>query len=38
MDLDTYETITIKTPEGMDISPDDTIEYLEMEEQRKIVR
>ena len=38
MDLDTYETITIKTPEGMGLSPDDEIEYLEMDDQRKIVR
>ncbi|WP_227353823.1 translation initiation factor IF-5A [Haladaptatus salinisoli] len=38
MDLDTYETITIQTPEEMDISPDDEIEYLQMEDQRKIVR
>ncbi|WP_458187524.1 translation initiation factor IF-5A [Haladaptatus sp. NG-WS-4] len=38
MDLDTYETITIKTPEGMGLSPDDQIEYLEMDDQRKIVQ
>ncbi|WP_266078139.1 translation initiation factor IF-5A [Haladaptatus caseinilyticus] len=38
MDLETYETITIQTPEEMGISPDDEIEYLEMDEQRKIVR
>ncbi|WP_435154833.1 translation initiation factor IF-5A [Haladaptatus sp. DFWS20] len=38
MDLETYETITIQTPGDMDISPDDEIEYLEMDEQRKIVR
>ena len=37
MDLDTYETITISTPEDVDLSPDDTIEYLEMDSQRKIV-
>jgi len=37
MDLETYETITIQTPEDADLSPDDEIEYLEMEEQRKIV-
>ncbi|WP_435175485.1 translation initiation factor IF-5A [Halorussus sp. AFM4] len=37
MDLDTYETITIKTPDDVDLSPDDEIEYLEMEEQRKIL-
>ena len=37
MDLETYETITIKTPGNIDLSPDDEIEYLEMEEQRKII-
>ncbi|SDF59721.1 translation initiation factor IF-5A [Halorientalis regularis] len=38
MDLDTYDTITMKVPEDIDLSPDDDIEYLEYEEQRKIVR
>ncbi|WP_137285034.1 translation initiation factor IF-5A [Halorussus salinisoli] len=37
MDLETYETITIKTPGDVDLSPDDEIEYLQMEEQRKIL-
>ncbi|WP_115865238.1 translation initiation factor IF-5A [Halorussus litoreus] len=37
MDLETYETITIKTPDGVDLSPDDQIEYLEMDDQRKIL-
>ncbi|WP_121822395.1 translation initiation factor IF-5A [Halostella salina] len=37
MDLETYETITISTPEDADLSPDDDIEYLEMDDQRKIV-
>lgn len=37
MDLETYETITIKTPEDVSLSPDDQIEYLEMDEQRKIL-
>lgn len=37
MDLETYETITISTPEDTDLSPDDDIEYLEMEDQRKII-
>jgi len=37
MDLETYDTITIKTPGDVDLSPDDEIEYLEMEEQRKIL-
>jgi translation initiation factor 5A len=36
MDLETYETITLKV-DGWDLSPDDEIEYLEMDEQRKIV-
>lgn len=38
MDLDTYETITMKVPGEFDLSPDDEIEYLEMEDQRKIVQ
>ena len=38
MDLDTYDTITMKVPEDVDLSPDDDIEYLEYEEQRKILR
>src|SRR6056297_1959016 len=37
MDLETYETITIKTPGDANLSPDDQIEYLEMDEQRKII-
>jgi len=37
MDLENYDTITIKTPGNIDLSPDDEIEYLEMEEQRKII-
>jgi len=37
MDLDTYETITLKVPEDLDLSPDENIEYLEYEDQRKIV-
>jgi len=36
MDLETYETITLKLGDW-DLSPDDEIEYLEMDEQRKIV-
>src|SRR6056297_366529 len=35
MDLETYETITIQTPEDANLSPDDEIEYHEMEDQRK---
>ncbi|WP_254531768.1 translation initiation factor IF-5A [Natrinema gelatinilyticum] len=37
MDLETYETITMRIPEDTDVSPDENIEYLEMENQRKIV-
>jgi translation initiation factor 5A len=38
MDLDTYETITMKVPGEVELSEDDEIEYLEDEGQRKIVR
>ena len=37
MDLETYETFTMRIPEDVDASPDDQIEYLEMEGQRKII-
>ena len=37
MDLDTYETISMRMPEDEPMSPDDEIEYLEMDDQRKIV-
>ena len=37
MDLDTYETFTMRIPEDASFSPDDTIEYLEYEGQRKVV-
>ncbi|MFC6716415.1 translation initiation factor IF-5A [Natrialbaceae archaeon GCM10025810] len=37
MDLDTYETFTMRIPDDVDASPDDNIEYLELEGQRKIV-
>ena len=37
MDLDTHETFTMRIPEDEDLSPDDEIEYLEYEGQRKIV-
>jgi translation initiation factor 5A len=37
MDLDTYETFTMRVPEDADLSPDDEIEYLEYEGQRKIL-
>jgi len=38
MDLETYETITMSVPEDLSLSADDEIEYLEYEEQRKIVQ
>ncbi len=37
MDLETYETITLALPDRVDMQPDDDIEYLEMDDQRKIV-
>ena len=37
MDLDTYETFTMRIPEGESFASDDTIEYLEYEGQRKVV-
>lgn len=38
MDLETYQTVSISIPDEIDLSPDDEIEYLEMEDRRKIVR
>ena len=38
MDLDTYATVTMAIPDDIDITPDDEIEYLEMEERRKVIR
>ena len=37
MDLETYETITMRIPEELNPSPDDEIEYLEYEGQRKVI-
>jgi translation initiation factor 5A len=37
MDLDTFETFTMRIPEDEALNPDDEIEYLEYEGQRKIV-
>ncbi|WP_136687527.1 translation initiation factor IF-5A [Halorhabdus amylolytica] len=37
MDLETYETFTMRVPDDENLSPDDEIEYLELEDQRKIV-
>jgi translation initiation factor 5A len=38
MDLDTYETFTMRMPDDVTLEPDDEIEYLEYEGKRKIVR
>ena len=37
MDLETYETFTMRIPDDEKMTPDDEIEYLEFEGQRKIV-
>ncbi|MDG5762048.1 translation initiation factor IF-5A [Natronococcus sp. A-GB1] len=37
MDLETYETMTMRVPDDQDVSPDENIEFLEMEDQRKII-
>ena len=37
MDLETYETFTMRIPDDENMDPDDEIEYLEFEGQRKIV-
>lgn len=37
MDLDTYATVTMSVPDDISLDPDETIEYLEMEDRRKIV-
>ncbi|WP_148415131.1 translation initiation factor IF-5A [Haloferax sp. KTX1] len=37
MDLETYQTFTMRIPEEEDLTPEDEIEYLEYEGQRKIV-
>ena len=37
MDLETYQTITMRIPEDLDPDSDDEIEYLEYEGQRKVV-
>ena len=37
MDLDTYETFTMRVPEDEEFESDDEIEYLEYEGQRKVV-
>lgn len=37
MDLETYQTFTMLIPDDEDLNPEDEIEYLEYEGQRKIV-
>ncbi|MFB6137167.1 MAG: translation initiation factor IF-5A [Halobacteriaceae archaeon] len=37
MDLETFETTTMALPEGVDVSEDEEIEYLEYEDQRKLL-
>ena len=37
MDLETYDTFSLKTG-GVSVSPEDEIEYLEMDAQRKILK
>ncbi|MFB6073650.1 MAG: translation initiation factor IF-5A [Haloarculaceae archaeon] len=37
MDLETYDTFTMRIPDDEDLQPDDEIEYLQYEEQRKVV-
>jgi translation initiation factor 5A len=37
MDLETYDTFSMKIPEDQELEPDDEIEFLEFEGQRKIL-
>jgi translation initiation factor 5A len=37
MDLETYETTTMRIPDDVDVSPDDEIEFLELDDKRKVV-
>ena len=37
MDLETYETFTMRVPDDVSFSPEDEIEYLEHDGQRKVV-
>lgn len=37
MDLETYDTFTMRIPDDVSFTPDDEIEYLEHDGQRKIV-
>lgn len=38
MDLDTYETVSMALPDDLDVENGDEIEYLELEDRRKILR
>ncbi len=38
MDLESYDTFTMRVPGDVTVSPDDEIEFLEYEDQRKIVQ
>ena len=37
MDLETYDTFTMRIPDGVEVTSDDEIEFLEYEGQRKVV-
>lgn len=37
MDLESYETVSIKVPDDIELTPDEEIEYLELEDRRKII-
>lgn len=37
MDLESYDTFTMRVPENESLNPEDEIEYLELDGQRKIV-
>ena len=37
MDLETYETFTMRVPDDVSFSPEDEIEYLEHDGQRKVI-
>lgn len=37
MDLDTYDTFTMRVPDDASFSPEDEIEYLEHEGKRKVI-
>ena len=38
MDLDTYETVSMALPDDLEVKNGDEIEYLELEDRRKILR